>query len=121
MHSQDDLERDRTVNLAGQCPDQGPGLLLELSVRLCYLDWIAARQVWAARFGVKVVHEARSIQLIDWFDSFPESPLDVRTGPTEVVARNVEFAGVVRWDVFDQGDHPFTEEGVATPPRRPGK
>lgn len=99
MHGHDDHQGDLTVHLRPQCPGEGPGLLLQLSVRCCYLDWIASRQVWAARLGMQVVHEASTIQLIDWFDSFPESSCDVRTGPTEVVTRDVSFAGVVRWDV----------------------
>ena len=121
LHSQDNGERSLPVNLTAECPSQGPGLLLELSIRSCYLDWIAARQVWATRFGMQIVHEARSIQLIDWFDSFPESSCNVRSGATEVVTRQVPFAGVIRWDVLDQGNHQFTTEGVATPPRRPGR
>lgn len=106
-----------TVNLGPHCPSEGPGLLLQLSIRSCYLDWVAGRQVWAARFGMQIVHEARFVQLIDWFDSFQESPLDVRTRATEVVTRNVPFAGVVRWDVLDH----FTSAGVATPPQSRGK
>lgn len=74
-------------------------MLLQLSIRCCYLDWIAARQVWASRLGMQIVHEASVIQLIDWFDSFPEAAIHVRTGPTEVVTRDVAFAGVVRWNV----------------------
>lgn len=105
MHGHNDHQGDLAVHLRPQCPGEGPGLLLKLEIRFCYLDWISARQVWAARFGMQVVHEARSIQLIDWFDSFPESPLDVRTGPTEVVSRDVTFAGVVRWDVLHHVDH----------------
>ena len=98
LHRDHDHQGDLTVHLGPQCPGEGPGLLLQRSVRACYLDWIAARQVWAARLGMQIVHEASTIQLIDWFDSFPESPCDVRTGPTEVVSRDVAFAGVVRWD-----------------------
>jgi len=99
LHSQDHHQRSISVDLTGQSPCEGPGLLLQLGVRACYLDWIAGRQVWAARFGMQIVHETSTIQLIDWFDSFPESPLNVRTGPTEVVTGQVSFAGVVRWDV----------------------
>lgn len=117
MHSQDNQERSVSVNLAGQSPCQGPGLLLQLGVRSCYLDWVAARPVWATRFGMQIVHETSTIQLIDWFDSFPESPLNVRTGATEVVTWQVPFAGVVRWDVLDQGDHLIREECEATPLR----
>ena len=87
------------VNLASHCPSEGPGLLLQVGIRCCYLDWVAGRQVWAARLSMQVVHEARSVQLIDWFDTFPEPSVDVRTGPTEIVARQMPFAGVVRWDV----------------------
>lgn len=99
------------VDLPRHRPGEGPGLLLQLSIRCCYLDWIAARQVWAARFGMQIVHEASVIQLIDWFDSFPEAPVNVRTGATEVVSGQVSFAGVVRWDVHcghedqRQGNH----------------
>jgi len=100
LHRDDYQEGRLPVNLTLHCPSEGPGLLLQLRVRCCYLDWVAGRQVWAARFGMQIVHEARFIQLIDWFDSFPESSVNVRTGATEIVARNVPFAGVVRWDVM---------------------
>jgi len=113
LHSQDNHEGGLAVDLGPHCPGEGPGLLLQLGIRACYLDWIAGRQVWAARFGMQIVFEASSIQLIDWFDSFPESSSDVRTRATEVVTRQVPFAGVVRWDVTDH----FTSAGVATPPR----
>ena len=118
LHRQDNRHGGCTIGLRLKCPSEGPGFLLQLSIRCCYLDWIAGRQVWAARFGMQIVHEASTIQLIDWFDSFPQTSVDVRTGPTEVVTRQVPFAGVVRWDVLDPV---ITAEGVATPPRRPGR
>ena len=99
MHSQDNHEGGLSVDLTSHCPSECAGLLLQISVRCCYLDWVAGRQVWAARFGMQIVHEARSIQIIDWFDSFPEPSSNVRARATEVVTRQVPFAGVVRWDV----------------------
>ena len=117
MHGHDDHQGDLAIDLTPQCPGEGPGLLLQLSVRCCYLDWIASRQVWAARLGMQIMHEASVIQLIDWFDSFPESPVNVRTGATEVVTGKVPFAGVVRWNVLDHTTLQITSEGEATPPR----
>jgi len=111
LHSQDNHEGRVAIQLTTECASQGSGLLLQLGIRACYLDWIAGRQVWAARFGMQIVHETSTIQLIDWFDSFPESPLNVRTGATEVVTRQVPFAGVVRWNVLDH----FTSASEATP------
>lgn len=117
MHSQNDRQSRSAVYLTTKCAREGPGLLLQLGIRACYLDWIAGRQVWAARFGMQVVHETSTIQLIDWFDSFQESPVNVRSGPTEVVSRNVPFAGIVRWDVLDHATLEITTECEATPPR----
>ena len=117
MHSQNDRQSRSAVYLTTKCACEGPGLLLQLGIRACYLDWIAGRQVWAARFGMQIVHEASVIQLIDWFDSFPESPVNVRTGATEVVTGKVPFAGVVRWNVLDHTTLQITSEGEATPPR----
>lgn len=82
----------------------GPGFLLQLGVRLAYLDWISGRQVWTARFGLEIVHEARGIELIHWFDAFEEASVDVRTRATEVQTRQVPFAGAVRWDILPHFD-----------------
>lgn len=120
MHSRDNNE-SLDLHCSGAYFGDGPGLLLQLGVRCAYLDWISGRQVWTARLCMQIVHEASSIKLIDWFDTFEEASVDVRAGATEVQSRQVPFAGVVRWDVLDQGDHPIRVEDVATPPRPRGR
>ena len=98
MHSSNDHERFCAQSSDGVLRDC-PGFLLQLGVRLQDLGWIAARSVWTARFSLQIVHEARGIEVIHWYDTFQKSSMDVSARPTEVVAGQVSFAGVVRWDV----------------------
>ena len=100
MHSGDDNQGFET-DFSVVCPGNGPGCLLQLGIRAQYLDWISGRQVWTARFSLQIVHETRTIELIHWFDAFEEASVNVRTRATEVVARQMPFAGVVRWDVLN--------------------
>ena len=79
--------------------------LLQLQVCCACFDWISSRTAWTARFRLEIVHEARCIELIHWFDTFQEAPMNVGTRPTEIVTRKVPFAGVVRWDVDGHSSH----------------
>ena len=117
LHSSDNNERLGALK-TNTSPCDGPGLLLQLEVGCACFDWISSRTAWTARFRLQVVHEASCIELIHWFDTFQEAPLNVGTRPTEIQTRQVPFAGIVRWDV---NGHVLTSEGVATPPQRPGK
>lgn len=113
LHSTDHKERLLAFN--SDCDlSNGPGLLLKLSVCCQDLSWITSREVWTARFRLYIMHETRGIQVIDWFDTFPQAPGDVRAWPTEIQTGEVDFAGVIRWNVNGH----FTSASGATPPRR---
>jgi hypothetical protein len=100
LHSSDD-DQGFEADFSNVGPGYGPGLLLELGIRAQYLDWIIPSTVWTTRFSLEIVHEASRIELIHWFDAFEEAPSNVRTGAAEVVARQMPFAGIVRWNVLD--------------------
>lgn len=103
MHS---CNHNQSLNpsLTSRSPCDGPGLLLELEVSCACFDWISSRTAWTARFRLKVMHEASGIELIHWFDTFEEAPLNVSTRPTEIQTRQVPFAGIVRWDILPHSD-----------------
>ena len=116
MHGSDHNER-LCAEFADRSSSDFSRFLLELEVSCACFDWISSRTAWTARFRLKIMHEASGIELIHWFDTFEEAPINVGTRATEIVTRQVPFAGVVRWDV----DRHLTSASVATPPRGPGR
>lgn len=104
MHSSNDDQCFDAQSTDGTLGDEAR-FLLQLQVCCACFDWISSRTAWTARFRLQIVHEARSIELIHWFDTFEEAPMNVGTRPTEIVTRKVPFAGVVRWDEGHHGDH----------------
>jgi len=80
------------------------GSTLQLCIGLHDTSWVSPGAKWSARFSLQVMHQASRIQLIHWFDSFPEPSGDVRSWSGKVVAREVTLPCVERWDVDRHAD-----------------